>query len=173
MASINGISIKSLHKFRGHDGEPLAQGMVYYKGKRLGYWSQDFHGGPDAYEFDAKVLNDEVAKYRESGRVEEDYKEYVDLGSLLEDLVNLMETEKAFKNGFKAGYSAYIEANDGWRVWGVYHRAKPNMSKDSIINDPNVQGFIAECRARSFDRKKLVWGVYTCFADFDIVYGEV
>ena len=170
MASINGISIKNLKKFRGHEGEPLAQGTVYYKGKKLGYWSQDFHGGPDAYEFDARQLNDEVTKYRESGRVEEMYKEYTDLGCILEDLVNLMETEKTFKKGIKAGYPAYVEVNDGYHVWGVYHRAKPNESKADLVNDPRVVGFIAECRAKAFKNKKVEWDVYMSAEDFDLVY---
>lgn len=40
MASINGVSIKAFKKFRGHEGEELYQGNVYYNGKKLGFWSQ-------------------------------------------------------------------------------------------------------------------------------------
>ncbi len=169
MASINGISIKNLKKFRGHEGEPLAQGTVYYKGKKLGYWSQDFHGGPDAYEFDARQLNDEVAKYRESGRVEEMYKEYTDLGCILEDLVNLMETEKTYKKGVKAGYPTYVEANDGYHVWGIYYKPSGN----DPLNEPKIQGFLAECRARALKDKTVEIAAYNDPKDFDIVYGEV
>ena len=57
MASINGVSIKAFKKFRGHEGEELYQGNVYYNGKKLGFWSQDAHGGIcDNFEFDETVL---------------------------------------------------------------------------------------------------------------------
>ena len=58
MASINGVSIKAFKKFRGHEGEEPYQGNVYYNGKKLGFWSQDAHGGIcDNFEFDETVLN--------------------------------------------------------------------------------------------------------------------
>lgn len=34
MASINGVTIRGLKKFYGHDGETLYQGNVYYNGKK-------------------------------------------------------------------------------------------------------------------------------------------
>lgn len=33
MASINGVTIRGLKNFYGHDGETLYQGNVYYNGK--------------------------------------------------------------------------------------------------------------------------------------------
>ena len=35
MASINGIELKGLKEFKGHEQEPLTQGNIYYKGKKL------------------------------------------------------------------------------------------------------------------------------------------
>ena len=64
MASINEIEIKSLKEFKGHEGEPLFQGNIYYKGKKLGFWSQDAHGGIcDNFGFDERILNEEVKRF--------------------------------------------------------------------------------------------------------------
>lgn len=34
MAKINNFELKNVRTFYGHEGEPLEQGDVYYKGKR-------------------------------------------------------------------------------------------------------------------------------------------
>lgn len=63
MASIKGIELKHLQDFRGHEGETLVQGDVYYKGKKVGYYSQDSWGGCDIFNLDYnldKSLKEEV-----------------------------------------------------------------------------------------------------------------
>jgi hypothetical protein len=52
MAKINGIELKNVKNFRGHEGEDLIQGDVYYKGKKVGYYSQDAWGGMDIFDLD-------------------------------------------------------------------------------------------------------------------------
>ena len=52
MASIKGIELKNVKDFRGHEGEDLVQGDVYYKGKKVGYYSQDAWGGMDIFDLD-------------------------------------------------------------------------------------------------------------------------
>ena len=71
MSEINGITIKNLKSFKDHEGCEIYQGNVYYKGKKLGFWSQDSWGGPNDYDFDTSVLDNEIKKYRNSDRVEE------------------------------------------------------------------------------------------------------
>ena len=56
MASLNGVSLKNLKTYAGHEGEPCMQGSVYYNGKKLGFWSQDGHGGPDRFDFNENEL---------------------------------------------------------------------------------------------------------------------
>lgn len=70
MAKIKGIELKKVNDFKGHDGEPLTQGDVYYKGKRVGYYSQDAWGGMDIFNLDynlddktKKEVNDIVNNY--------------------------------------------------------------------------------------------------------------
>ena len=52
MAKIKGIELRNVKDFRGHDGEPLTQGDVYYKGKKVGFYSQDSWGGMDIFNLD-------------------------------------------------------------------------------------------------------------------------
>lgn len=43
--------IKNLKKFKGHEGEPCAQGTLSRDGKRVAEWSDDSHGGPFRIDF--------------------------------------------------------------------------------------------------------------------------
>ena len=167
MASINGIQVKGLKSFSGHDGEPLAQGNVYYKGKKLGFWSQDAWGGEDNYDFNESVVDAEVAKFRESDAVEDEYREFADLASLLEDLVNFMQTEKEYKKGIKMGYPTYVEATDGYHVCGYYTR---QTDKDAIKETAYYEKFMSNFRKTAFKNKKVKVSIFNCKEDFDIVY---
>lgn len=55
MAKIKGFELKKIVNFRGHEGEDLIQGDVYYNGKRVGYYSQDAWGGMDIFDIDWKL----------------------------------------------------------------------------------------------------------------------
>lgn len=60
MASIKGIELKNIIDFRGHEGEELTQGDVYYKGQKVGYYSQDAWGGCDIFDLDWQNLSKEL-----------------------------------------------------------------------------------------------------------------
>jgi hypothetical protein len=65
MAKLKGFELKNITNFRGHEGEPLMQGNVYYKNKKVGFWSQDSWGGPDNFTLDYgldKELRDKINK---------------------------------------------------------------------------------------------------------------
>ena len=47
--------IKGINNFKGHEGEPCAQGSIYCKGKKIGYFSQSPCGGEDQIEFTNKA----------------------------------------------------------------------------------------------------------------------
>ena len=49
MAKIKGIELKNITYFRGHEEEELMQGDVYYKNKKVGFYSQDAWGGEDRF----------------------------------------------------------------------------------------------------------------------------
>ena len=44
MAQINGVTVKALKTFYGHEGEPVFQGNLYLGNKKIGFWSQDARG---------------------------------------------------------------------------------------------------------------------------------
>lgn len=58
MASIKGIELRNITDFRGHEGEDLTQGDVYYKGQKVGYYSQDAWGGMDIFDLDYNLDKD-------------------------------------------------------------------------------------------------------------------
>ena len=165
MASINGITIKSLKKFKGHEGEPLAQGNIYYKGKKLGFWSQDSWGGSDSYDFDTSVLDAEVKKYKESDRVDPKHREYVDLDGLLYDLLNVTDSEKGYKKAIKGGWKTYVEATDGFHVRGYY---SPESDRARIENSSFHKKFIKDSEKAFFKDAKIQISIYSEPADFDI-----
>ena len=62
VASINGVSLKKLSYFVGHEGGCF-QGDVYLDGKKLGFWSQDSWGGPDNFEFEQSPIIERAKEY--------------------------------------------------------------------------------------------------------------
>ena len=65
MAKINDFELRGITNFRGHEGEELIQGNVYYKGKKVGFYSQDAWGGMDIFDIDYKLpleLTQEITK---------------------------------------------------------------------------------------------------------------
>ena len=95
MASINGVEIKNIKTFKGHEGEPLTQGTVYKDGKKLGFWSEDSWGGPDNFDFNPGELLEPMLRMKSS--LSEDIKRLYDVSFFIQDCVTLKETEKTFK----------------------------------------------------------------------------
>lgn len=125
MASLNGISVKALKTFRGHEGEPLYQGNLYLNNKKIGFWSQDGWGGPDHVVLDqgySEILLNEAVHalnadkdYRR--KAECDGREFVleyNVERLMGDLMVLCEDEKIFKGALKKGYEGIVVASDGY-----------------------------------------------------------
>lgn len=162
MASINGITIKGLKKFKDHEGAPCYQGTVYVDGMKMGWWSQDFHGGPDIMDFDQSYLNKDVESYRNSDLVDDEYREYTELDSLLCDVVELMATEKLYKKGLKDGYPVLLEATDGrLYVWRTWYRKMPEQAV--------IDQFCREKEKAAYVRTAVKAKVYTSLDDFNIV----
>ena len=115
MASINGIEIKNLKSFRGHEGEPLYQGTVYKNGAKLGFWSQDAHGGIcDNFEFNEILLQKEVYMMRDFlSTLNAPYLDMYDASSLMSDIATLKYVEDAFKKSIKSGGKGVL-ASWGW-----------------------------------------------------------
>ena len=130
MASINGISVKKMTQFYGHEGESLYQGNLYLNNKKIGFWSQDSRGGPDQFymegAYSEKLLNAAVTsrnpdKAITGGSPADPYEIPYDMDLLLYDYIKLTEDEKYFKKAVKGGYTGVLIATDGYHmaVWNL------------------------------------------------------
>ncbi len=144
MASINGITVKSIKQFRGHEGEPLCQGNIYLGNKKIGFWSQDSHGGPDSYWLDepyrvrkleAKVAELNCDKTKTYSRGDgSTYTIAYSLDIMFGDLMNMHEDEKMFKNAIKNGYGGLLLVTDRCHVIGWYlDDATVALSNNAIL----------------------------------------
>ena len=143
MASINGISIKGMKNFLGHEGEPLCQGNVYLNNKKLGFWSQDSWGGPDRFILDpkySKALLDQAVIARNPDKAyhgtsgDRTYVIEYNLEQLLGDCVELAEEEQSYKKAVKAGYAAILLATDGVHqtTWSLPH-SYAQLSDETLL----------------------------------------
>lgn len=97
MARINGVEIKSLKNFKGHEGEDCYQGNIYLHGKKIGFWSMDTWGGMDHYSFDEKLLEKAVLSYKSMLEINEEIYSFFDTDLFLQDLLSLTLCEKNYK----------------------------------------------------------------------------
>ena len=142
MASINGVQVKALKTFRGHDGDGYLQGNIYIDGKKAGFWSQDAWCGPDNYDFNTDVLEERAKEYYKANPVVDELKllgtDDVDFDNLpmtdhsdaydilayfMEDLISLAYAEKDYKKHTKG---------TRWTVMGVldYYSGRWGIPKD-------------------------------------------
>lgn len=118
MAQIRGIEIKGLKQFKGHEGETLLQGNIYFKGKKVGYYSDDFRGGMPIVEIDTKVQHE---MFQLSKGYEDKYTNSLD--NLIYELISLTNLEKEFKGKVKQGYLGIAEIKGGTSEDGrVFYR---------------------------------------------------
>lgn len=109
MASINGVTIKNIKKFRGHEYDEVLQGNVYLNNKKLGFWSQDDWGGSDTYYFDTSSLKSALGNYKNGFSKDYRYFKLMDDPEIFfGDLAKLILLESSFKPYFKKGYKAIV-----------------------------------------------------------------
>lgn len=139
MAKINNIELKAVRRFADHEGFMIAQGNVYFKNKKLGFWSQDSWGGPDRFDFDEELLSKEVESYRLHAPMEKEaYRKFADLSCLLCDLLALTDEEKTYKKGVKKGFRTYVSVRDALRSGGYWSEA----SADDVLKKEFHQDFM-------------------------------
>lgn len=139
VASINGVSVKKLNFFIGNEGGCF-QGDVYLDGKKLGFWSQDFWGGPDNFEFDATPIKERAKEYYSSHPDVDTIRLYnmsidnIDFNNLpvrsvddmfeiesnlMNDLADLTETLKWYKKWNKQGLSVLGKLTFIYGKWPI------------------------------------------------------
>jgi len=141
MATINNIQIKNLKEFRGHEGEPLYQGDIYYKGKKLGFWSQDFMSGSDTFLFNEAILQDEVSRCK-AAYMDKSYPYNIE--DLMAELLDLTLNEKEVKKILKQhDVAIVISDKEGYltTTYGMNYPSESKYPKFVILNK-----FIAQAK---------------------------
>jgi len=116
MASINGVEVKNLKKFVGHEGE-CEQGNVYLNGKKLGFWSQDSWGGPDTFDFDESALDKACSDFKAGFPDSYKYKEFCDSKDVFIGYVTeLKNIESYLKKDYKKGFKTTVLVTDGYHM---------------------------------------------------------
>lgn len=106
MASINGVELKNLKKFKGTNESIYLKGDVYIDGCKVGFWSECENSLNDYFDFDTT----ELKKRKETFECP-NYN--IDLEDFMEILVDLKGFEKDVKKYIKEGYSS-VEIVKGW-----------------------------------------------------------
>ena len=155
MASINGVTIKSLKRFRDHEGFGIYQGNVYYKGKKLGFWSEDSWGGEDLFDFDSSILDDEVERLKKSDWVVPEYRSLVNDELLLSAIVELIDIEKFYKKCAKNGCTAVVANVGGSNV-------------EAYATVGTKSGIEKSAEYRKFKSEHESARIFTSLDDFDV-----
>lgn len=108
MASINGVSLKNVKTFKGHDGDGYYSGSVYLNSKKLGHWSQDSYCGPDITDFPVDKLQQIARHIAATNFVELKYKEIYNWSCLIDDVLELKLLEDYFKRIKKIDYNTVV-----------------------------------------------------------------
>lgn len=114
MAKINGLQIKNVVNFKGHEGEGLFQCDVYHNGKKVGWFSQNAWGGPD----EIHVNNDVVELFKDypSDALDKTKQNpnavFYGIEWAIIDLYGLKQTERAFKSNDSRGFPGTVEISD-------------------------------------------------------------
>lgn len=115
MSKLNGVELKAIKTFKGHEGETCYQGNLYLNGKRLGFWSQDSWSGMDIFDFDESTLNKVCEDYQAGFDDDYRYKAVcAEKEVFISAVLRLRLIEKDLTPGFKKGYKAAIYVTDGF-----------------------------------------------------------
>lgn len=124
MAKINNFEVKKLIEGTGHEGEPVVDGSLYYKGKEIGSFRSSRTGGcMDVYIPDPelnKLFYDTVKRYIENFPEQFDgqglvYPELVgmfDDESFILELITIKDWEKLVRKTFKEGAKSAVMVFD-------------------------------------------------------------
>lgn len=106
MANYRGFELKSMKSWTGMEGIGT-QASVYFKGKRLGTWTDDGNGGCGRYDFDITRFKDAIAE--QCADLVADWDTYggafsfeADMDTLMCHLADMTETEKVYRKWWRS-----------------------------------------------------------------------
>ena len=158
MASINGISVKSLKTFKDHEGASIAQGNIYCDGKKVGFWSQDSWGGPDSFDGCGKIVSERAEKFA-AGYPKDDKYAWIqkEPDVFMGNLILLMEIEKMFKKFEKKGGVTGYFMFDGYHISGIWFKQK--LTKEDI--EKKYAGDVKKMESNMFKNATIrKWAVF-------------
>ena len=107
MAKINNFQVKGIKIFEGRGGYGL-NANLYYKGKKVAFVLDEGNGGQLDIRFNSREIEEEAEKEaREYYKRNPKYLLYpkMQIGDLVEELVELSDIEKVYKKQTKKGYN--------------------------------------------------------------------
>ena len=115
VASINGIQILKKKEFIMNNSIAY-QGSIVADGKKIGFWSQN--GGPDKdiLQINEKLNIDEINNFIKTEAAEKNEYNVTGLNSLLNELVQVEEYEKRYKDAIRNGRSGVVIVTDGLNI---------------------------------------------------------
>lgn len=182
MAKINGLELKNLKNFRGHEDELLYQGNIYLEGKKIGEWKQNYMSGPDELyisdEYDMKKLTDKIVELNkgkedpfcyEMTNTMEQYSPWGELKDycveiLLSHLVDLKDWEKEYKKAEKkyGPSTGIVIATDGS---GMHEYIMPYTNE---IDKGTAMEMMKKENLKFFKNKKEKYMAFACLEDFNL-----
>ena len=144
------------------------QGTVYYKGRKLGFYSYDGNGGCPDFYFPIKEIDDAVFAYKQKLKGAKSY-QFFDTDGFMTVLIALSDLEKDWKAGCKKGknyLSAVIDMCSGTSSYisvadlTTARNYMPLLKKDLL-----EYSFIEE--------KYMICGIFKNQSDFDLTIGKL
>lgn len=181
MAKINGLELKNVKKFKGHEDENLYQANIYLEGKKIGKWKQNYMSGPDDIDiidkYDMKKLTDKIIELNNGKKNpfcyelinKEEYspwgglKDYC-LDLILSHLIVLKDWEKAYKKTEKiyGQPTGIVIATDGS---GIHEYLMPY--EDGIDKATAIEMMQKE-NLKFFTNKRANYMAFACLEDFNL-----
>ncbi len=139
--SIKGFELRNIVCFKGHEEEDLQQGDIYYKGKRIGWYSQDAWSGEDIIHLDNGYVEftEKTAKEYLKTRFKEEFLQKMDTFFL--EILELNNNFKFFLAEKKKGMEFIaIVSNEigGWCSERVYAFRNKKALEDLLEKDKLV-----------------------------------
>ena len=178
MAQINGLHVKKLKKFAGHDGEPCFQGDLYLGKTKIAFWSQDGHGAIEDNVVMEDGLSDIILDKQISALNQDKIRRGISMSGkpweleygltqLMSDYLILTEDEKLFKRATKKGYSAILIITDDFHL--TYYSLPANylaFTDEQLKEKMKIQ--IAEASKQMFKNQEVKVKIYRSLDDFII-----
>lgn len=178
MASINGLSLKKVKTFRGHEGEPCFQGDLYLGKTKIGFWSQDSWGAiMDNIDmepgYSEQLLRNQICALNKDKEIHGvsmsggPYTIEYDIEQLMTAYLDLADNEKSFKSAVKNGYAGTLVLSDSFHVL-TWKLPKEYTELDDESLKKATSSHIRKAEEKMFKNEEKTIKIYRSLDDFNI-----